>query len=333
MVKIRPFRTGDDLRLAELLHDPTTPAEHFARSLLRAPSSGATGEGPALCCVVATLDDDDVVVGAAAIAAAPLHPARAWVHVEVAAEERGHGIGSALLAAVREQTVGTDLEGLPLRARIAADAPGAAIAAHWGFGDLSTTRVIRVQPMALGNLGADRVEDFQVTATGSVALTQAFGAWYAGVNRVDPVAPLSPGRINAAFLSEAAGAYGAALLRRAGRISAFAVSYAIPEAAGRPEQAAPGSADAGPDGVPEEATELTVGVAFDAEEAAVAATSSDTDYQAALQDAGVIIARLSTDVPVDVEVTSEMPVLGELLDGLLTAHLARVLYTYTTLGD
>ena len=57
------------------------------------------------------------------------------------------------------------------------------------------------------------------------------------------------------------------------------------------------------------------------------------EYQAALGDAGALIARLSTDTDVVVEVTSEMPVLTELIDGLVQAGKAHVLYEYATLGS
>src|SRR5699024_8488510 len=66
----------------------------------------------------------------------------------------------------------------------------------------------------------------------SVKLTKAFQAWYTAVNRDDAVGPLTIGQVNNAFLSEAAGAHGAALLNGAagtaevGGLSAFAVSYA-----------------------------------------------------------------------------------------------------------
>lgn len=325
MVTIRPFTAGDDLALAELLHDPRTPAEHAARAMFRADSDGGPGDGPVSRCVVATLDGADLPVGAAAILESPLHPTRAWVHVEVAEQERGRGVGSELLAVVRGAAAGTPLEGLPLRARVAAGESALETARSRGFSPMFTTRVVEIEALALGNLGADRVEEFEVVATGSVALTSAFADWYFGVNRADPAGDLSLGRVNADFLSDAAGAHGAALLRRDGEVAAFAVSYAQPEPGGElhPADAAPAAA---------EATELTVGVAFDGRDAALDTAHDSAEFQAALQDAGVIVARLSTDVPVVVEVTDEMPVLTELVDGLLAAGRARVLQEYITLA-
>ncbi len=87
---IRPLADGDDLRLNEVFADAPTPAAHMARSLFR-PSADA----PLLRSVLAEVVPG-VPVGAAAIAESPLHPFRAWVNVEVAAEERGHGLGREL---------------------------------------------------------------------------------------------------------------------------------------------------------------------------------------------------------------------------------------------
>lgn len=382
---IRPFAPGDDLALNEVLHDASTPAQHAARNLFRADS-----ESPVSRCVVAVLDDSDagsgsgagatdILVGAAAIAESPAHPHRAWVHVEVAESERRRGVGRDLLAAVREAAAGTTLAGLPLRARVAAGSDAEAAARAAGFSPLFTTRVIEVSPGALGGLGADRLEDFEVTSTGSVALTRAFAEWYAGVNRADPAAEMTIGQVNTRFLSEAAGAHGAALLRapgsgKNGEVTTFAVSYAQPEAgaAGAPGGSGTAASGAGAQGTAGgdstgaeagsppaggfaddlPATELTLGSIFDARAAsgpgAAAGTDSgdtrataedtprpdadDPEFQTALGDAGVLLARLSVETPVALEVTSEMPVLTALVDGLLEAGQARVMQTYLTLG-
>jgi hypothetical protein len=84
------------------------------------------------------------------------------------------------------------------------------------------------------------VEDL---ATGSVELSDAVGRYYAEVHAWDPPIPLSVGRAQQLFLSDAAGAHGAVVLRapaasafgpgvapsrRKGRLRAFAVSYAGP---------------------------------------------------------------------------------------------------------
>lgn len=311
MVTVRPYSAGDDLALNNILSDPSNPAHHVLRSLVRDDSDTT----PVTRTVVAEVADG-VLVGVAVCAESPAHPKRAWFHTEVAREldpEEAAQVTRQLTQALAEAVQGTALEGLPLRTRVATDAEVPA-----GFTELFRTRIVQIETLALGGLGADRLDDFTVTATGSVALTQAFSQWYTGVNRADPVAQMSIGEFNRRFLSEATGAYGAAMFKRDGHVNAFAVSYP-------PQGDQDGS---GTDSNP--ATELTVGVMADAQDPQPARESAE--YQAALGDAGALIARLSTDSDVVVEVTSEMPVLSELMDGLLKAGKARVLYEYVTLG-
>ncbi|GAA4282843.1 hypothetical protein GCM10022261_03740 [Brevibacterium daeguense] len=329
---IRPFAPGDDLALNDVFHDPQTPADLVVRNLFRQDS-----DSPVTRCVVATLEDSEVLVGAAAIAESPAHPTRAWVHVEVAEAERRRGVGRELFDAVRERAADTAIAGLPLRARVSTGVSGETAALALGFRQLFTTRVVRVDPTALGGLGADRVEDFQITATGSVALTQAFAEWYTGVNRVDPAAEMSLGRFNQRFLSEATGAHGAALLKSDGEITTFAVSYAQQQPGNPPAGQSIATADgvkalmADDDAVPP--TELTLGSLYDARlDRASAARQESPEFQQALGDAGALLARLNVDTPVALEVTSEMPVVSALVDGLLEAEKAEVLYSYVTLG-
>ncbi|MGO1263311.1 MAG: GNAT family N-acetyltransferase, partial [Brevibacterium aurantiacum] len=262
---IRDLTDGDDLRLNEVFADADTPAAHMARSLFR-PSS----DSPLLRSVIAEVVPE-VPVGAAAIAESPLHPYRAWVNVEVASEEQGHGQGRELFEAVCAETVGTALEGLDLRTRVQAGSPGAGFAQALGFTPLTTTRVIKVAAGALPPSGGGRAEDLEIVATGSVKLTKAFLAWYTAVNKDDAVGPLTIGQVNNAFLSEAAGAHGAALLNgdagAAGDagLSAFAVSYAR-----EADQSGVEITDAMPaPGDDEEApTELIIGSMFETREEA-----------------------------------------------------------------
>lgn len=337
---IRELTDGDDLRLNEVFADATTPAGHMARSLFR-PSS----DSPLIRSVVAEVVPD-VPVGAAAIAESPLHPYRAWVHVEVAAEEQGHGQGRELFDAVCAETRGTALEGLDLRARVHAGSPGEGFAQELGFTPLTTTRVIRVPAGALPPAGGGRAEDLEIVATGSVKLTKAFLAWYTAVNRDDAVGQLTIGQVNNAFLSEAAGAHGAALLNgaagtaEAGGLSAFAVSYAreADETAGvLPSAGEPGAGDAVGDGratvdqVDEEPpTELILGSMFETRDDA--ADTTGEDFAAAVADAELLLARLSVDADVVIEVTSGMPVISSLADRLLDAGTATELYRYETLS-
>jgi GNAT superfamily N-acetyltransferase len=329
---IRPFAPGDDLALNDVFHDPQTPADLVVRNLFREDS-----DSPVTRCVVATLEDSEVLVGAAAIAESPAHPTRAWVHVEVAEAERRRGVGRELFDVVRERAAGTAIDGLPLRARVSTGVTGETAALALGFRQLFTSRVVRVDPTALGGLGADRIEDLQITATGSVALTKAFAEWYAGVNRADPVADMSLGQFNQRFLSEATGAHGAALLKPAGEVTTFAVSYAQQRPGDPPAAQALATGDGvtalmeDDDAVP--TTELMLGSLYDARlQQASAAQPESPEFQKALGDAGALLARLSVDTPVALEVTSEMPVVSALVDGLLEAGKAEVLYSYVTLG-
>lgn len=349
-VTIRQWKDGDDRALAQVLPDPSSPAQLAARALLREP-----GPSPLTRTVVATVGG--VVVGAAAIAESPAHPTRAWVHVEVAPEERRAGVGSALLTAAVAEAAGTSLDGLGLRTRLAAgDEAAGAFARAVGFTSLFTTRIVRIEAGALGAAGLDRTADLQVIDTGSVALTQAFAGWYERVNAQDPAAQMSIGQVNTRFLSEAAGAHGAALWRPRGDaaeeninkrpVTAFAVSYAqerggdegagAPGAsgsdAGQPAAGGPGAdgsgaaASAGGDPTAaggdrvfavaggEDATELTIG-------------SVDGN----VEDLQALVARLSVDTPVVVEVTDAMETERALVDQLLEAGSARVLESYTTL--
>ena len=319
MVTIRPFAPGDDLALNNILSDPNNPAHHMLRSLVREDSDSA----PVTRTVVAEVAAG-VLVGVAVCAQSPAHPQRAWFHIEVAHEldsEEAAEVSAQLREKLSHAVSGTVLEGLPLRTRVGVGTSGAGDAGSAdGDTELFRTRIVRVETLALGGLGADRLDDFVVTATGSVELTRAFSEWYTGVNRADPAASMTVGEFNRRFLSEATGAHGAAMFKRDGQVSAFAVSYP-------PEQ----SAEGGTTQDTSEATELTVGVMADAVEPRPERDSAE--YQAALGDAGALIARLSTDTDVVVEVTSEMPVLTELIDGLVQAGKAHVLYEYATLGS
>lgn len=323
---IRDLTDGDDLRLNEVFADADTPAAHMARSLFR-PSADA----PLLRSVIAEVVPG-VPVGAAAISESPLHPHRAWVHVEVATEEQGHGQGRELFEAACAQTVGTALEGLDLRARVQAGGPGEGFAKALGFAPLTTTRVIKVAAGALPPSGGGRAEDLEIVATGSVKLTKAFLAWYTAVNTNDAVGPLTIGQVNNAFLSEAVGAHGAALLNGAAGaaedagLSAFAVSYAR-EADQEGAQITDAQPASGEDEEPP--TELILGSMVETSDDAVD-TASEM-FNVAVADAELLLARLSVDADVVLEVTSGMPVISALADRLVESGQAKELYRYETL--
>lgn len=310
-VTIRPWRAGDDRVLAELLSDPETPSQHAARALLREPR-----EEPPLVSLVAVVGDSgaEVVVAAGAIAASPAHPTRSWIHIEVAEPERRRGVGAALVSALVEAAEGIDGLSASLRARVAPDSGAAAFAASLGFADLFSTRIVEIDAGALGSAGADSLENLTVTETGSVALTKAFAAWYEQVNRLDPAAEMTLGQVNARFLSHAAGAHGAALWTVDGETAAFAVSYAqLSEDAEAELTAAAERASAAGVGQETPATELTAG-----------SLNGSVDALRAL------LARLSADRAVVLEVTSEMDTEAGVVDALLADGRARVLQEYLT---
>lgn len=297
---VRAYREGDADRLAETIGDPSSAAQRASRALI-----GAASTDPFAASVVAAVGTDagspGVVLGAGALAQATLHPSRAWAHVEVAPEERHAGMGSALYAALQEAQEASPLAGLPLRCRVDLGSEGQAVAESRGFRPIQTTRVVRVQAGAVPVPALEGRTDVDVTltATGSVALTQAFERWYRSVHEeTDPVPELGPGRTNRIFLSEQSGAHGAALVSRAGEVSAFAVSYAQPDSGAE--------------------TELIVGLVG----------AGDTGAE----DAAMLLGLLSAEAPVVVEVTDGMPVLAGVLDGLVKQGTADVLFEYLTMA-
>jgi hypothetical protein len=86
---------------------------------------------------------------------------------------------------------------------------------------------VRVEPGALPLAGIDEDsgEKIKDLATGSVELARAVWDFYRAVHQWDPPAELTIGKVHQLFLSAAAGAHGAVVLRSEGRIKAFAVSY------------------------------------------------------------------------------------------------------------
>ncbi|MCI2266578.1 GNAT family N-acetyltransferase [Sediminivirga luteola] len=310
--RIRPFAEGDDLRLNELLSDPRDSAVHAGRGLLRPPA-----ERPLSRAVVAEVADG-VLVGAAGVSESLLHPQRAWVHVDVAAAEARSGLGGRLLEAVRAELAGTRLEGLGLRCVVTPGSAGEAFAREHGFSELHRTRMVRIDAGALPSPALEGRPDgaeLKVTTAGSAQLTLAYGPWYQRVYaRIDPAVELSVGEVHRRFLSEQAGAHGAALVLRDGAVQAFAVSYARPQEAPAGEGAAPvpQPEEAGDDG-----TELTIGTA-------------DTGTA---EDLELMLGVLAAERPVVVEVKPQMELLDALADRLIDNGRAQVLTTLLTLGD
>lgn len=327
-VTSRPWAEGDDLRLLELWGDPTDAQQHQDRAMLRPSSTGQGREGqPWARCLVA--EDEGIPVAAAVVYASSVHPRRLWFYAETAREQRGRGIATALTGALRAEvaearSAGTVVTGelktrfavvpagLPEtveRAETAADAdshpagspadhPAAAFLAGQGFAPLQRSRRIAVGPGSITAPELDgtglAVEDL---ATGSVELTRAVAAFYQATHGWDP-AEMTVGRAQQLLLGPATGASGAVVLRPApkeqgGSIDAFAISYT-------PERS-------------EDPTDVLLG--WNPELA-------PADAQAA---AVSLLALLTAQYPVQLEVDDAMDVLAPVLDRLVTSGHARVL--------
>ncbi|ALU39734.1 hypothetical protein AS188_08165 [Kocuria flava] len=315
-LSIRPWRDGDDLRLLEVWPDPETPQSQQFRALLR-----PDDDAPWSRTLVA--EDSGVPVAAGTVHESPLHPLRLWAWVEVAPDRRGEGIGTALLARLRAEAASAPSGTTALRTRVAPGSAGERFARAAGLDPVRTSRVVRVgagalpvRPLDAGPDGspAQTVEDL---ATGSVELTRALWEFYRAEHGWDPPADLPVGRVNTLFLSDAAHAFGAVVLRNGaapgerGRISAFAVSY-------RPVEldAAPGAAPQGP---AEAAANVLLGWA-----------PGDPAAGRALEQ---LLALLVHDRPVQLQVDGTTSPLAVVVENLLAAGAAAVVEESVVLAE
>lgn len=319
-VAFRPWAEGDDLRLLELWGDPTDAQQHQDRAMLR-PSSDGPGQPWARCLVA---EDEAIPIAAVVVYASSVHPQRLWFYAETAREQRGRGIATALTGALRAEVAEARSAGTvvtrELKTRFAvvpaelpdsaADAsaldsadhpavhPAEAFLAGQGFAPLQRSRRIAVGPGAITAPELDgtglAVEDL---ATGSVELTRAVAAFYRSTHGWDP-AEMTVGRAQQLLLGPATGASGAVVLRprpkaQGGGIDAFAISYT-------PERS-------------EDPTDVLLG--WNPELA-------PADAQAA---AVSLLALLTAQYPVQLEVDDAMDVLAPVVDRLVASGHARVL--------
>ncbi len=196
-MEVRPWRSEDAAGLAAgrpgdeagdpiLAHDAIRPAhgqvdagEQWLRSL--------------------TAEIDGMPVGAGAVWSARWHPARLWVYVEVVPAWRRHGIGTALVGALRRLG---EADGRPLRAKVRPGAPSGAFAAAVGLGAVlieSTGR--ELDPAALPEPPARVV----AADLGSAEIAGVFRRWYTAVHPTDPPGPLTDQDVRDSHLGEAAG--------------------------------------------------------------------------------------------------------------------------------
>lgn len=353
----RPWREGDDRALLELWGDAEGAAAEQFRGALAPDSDGARAEGASVAthdgaasppasgplavtppavwrrCLVA--EDQGIPVAAGVVYEAALHPARLWAYIEVARDHRRAGVATEILGRLREAAAAAatahaaDLAvgAAKLRTKVTAGTPGAAFAEASGFTVLQRSREVLVRPGSLklpvfgdGTDTGDSSPLVEDLATGSVELSDAVGRYYAEVHAWDPPAPISVGRAQQLFLSDAAGAHGAVVLRapaasafgagvapakKKGRLRAFAVSYAGPASA-----------------VAEQPSEVLLGheVRLDPADAADAVRG--------------LLALIAYQHPVQLEVDDSMAAVRAAVDPLLAAGAAAQIGPETlTLGD
>jgi GNAT superfamily N-acetyltransferase len=322
---VRPWREGDDLRLLEVWPDPESPQVTAFRGALR-----PDDDAPWSRTVVA--EDSGVPIAAGTVYESPVHPRRLWAFVEVAPERRGEGVGRALLERLRTEAAGSPSGVRALRTKSAPGSSGERFARAAGLEPVQESRVVRVAAGALplqplreqpDGSPAQAVEDL---ATGSVELTRALWEFYRAVHEWDEPAELPVGRVNQLFLSDAAHAFGALVLRNGvsagerGRISAFAVSYRPVELDAAPAAApadAPGEAP-GPD--PEDAP-ANVLLGWAPEDPAAGSSLEQ------------LLALLAHRRPVQFQVDASMAPLIAVVENLLASGVATVVETAVVLAE
>lgn len=326
----RPWRGGDDQALLQVWGDAEGPAAEQFRGELspdadRDPATGIVWRR----CVVA--EDNGIPVAAGVVYESSLHPARLWAYVEVSRDHRRHGVGTELLRRLREAALLAPGGAKPLRTKTAADGAGTAFAAARGFAPLQRSRHVVVRPGVLklpvfGDGSEEQSSQLvQDLATGSVELSDAVARYYTAVHGWDPPTPLSIGKAQQLFLSDASGAHGAVVLRapaqsafgagvsptKKGRLRAFAVSYASP---------VPAAAPAEHDG--EEPTEVLLG------------HNTELDSADARDAVRGLLALIAYQHPVLLEVDDSMEALRDVVEPLLDSGAAAQLGPETLiLGD
>ncbi|MHC6175902.1 GNAT family N-acetyltransferase [Glutamicibacter endophyticus] len=292
----RPWRSGDDLELLQVLGDPRSPQAHQDRTMLRADS-----DAPFSRTLVAT--EDSVAIAAGVVFASSLHPQRLWLYVEVAPAHRRQGVGRTLVAKLRELIPSTETSELKARYTVTAGDDAAAAAgfcAALGLKEIQISRDVILEPGALAEPRFDDTEAvIEDIATGSVELTQVVMDFYNATHQWDP-AQMTVGSAQRMLLDVNTGAQGALVLRdrpkiHGGKILAFAISY-IPAREQAPSD---------------------VLVGFNPE-------FSDDEVAEPLRD---LVSMLIHQYPIKLEVDSSMFVLSSLVDALASVEQATVIST------
>ncbi len=207
--EIRPWQEGDDLALLEIWNSARNEVEERQRTFR--PDTDA----PFSRTLVVTVSG--VPVAAGTVVASLLHPTRLWSYVEVAADHRRQGIGTALLNALREIAAAHG-QTTALRVKLAPFSDGEEFAQAAGMKLIQRSRMVRVEPGAIPRCLCARtptatkpsIEDL---ATGSVELTAALWEFYRRAHEWDVPAEVGLGTVNRYFLSDEVRAFGAVVLR------------------------------------------------------------------------------------------------------------------------
>lgn len=352
---VRPWREGDDLALLELWNDAENAQAAVDRALLQGDSDSPFARGvvalddgvpvAAGSLAASRMHPERVwmhVETAPAVRGQGLASQIADRLRDELADAAGRGlVRSASLKAryaVAPAPIARDVAAQAGDAQpSAALSPAAArLAARLGLEPVQESRSVVVRP------GAVPVPDFQdhaagsrhVTdlATGSVELTLAVKAFYEAAHADWDPAEATPGGIAQMLLSPQSGAHGALVVRsgpplpedapagaKAGRIRAFAVSYA---AAQNPESGEGPANGANPDGGADaDAADVLIG--WDPE------LAEDEQVRAVADLLGLMVAERPVRVEADRSMTPLLRVLAALeADGTaVTTHETRILAT------
>jgi len=296
-LEFRPWRNGDDLELLQVFGDPRSPQAHQDRTMLRENS-----DAPFSRTLVASVDG--VAIGAGVVFASSLHPQRLWLYVEVAAEQRRSGVGTALVRQLRQQIPADQAQQLKARYTVTPGDPATAAAGFCkalGLGEIQVSRDVILEPGALAEPVFDTNDRvIEELSTGSVELTKLVMDFYNKVHEQWDPAQMTVGSAQRMLLDEHTGAQAALVLRdkpkREGGVPlAFAVSY-IPAREDAPSDVLVGHNPA----------------------------FSDDHVAEAVRD---MVAMLIHQYPVKLEVDSSMFILASLIDALAGVEQATVIST------
>jgi len=296
-LEFRDWRSGDDLELLQVFGDPRSPQAHQDRTMLRENS-----DAPFSRTLVASVDG--VAIGAGVVFASSLHPQRLWLYVEVAAEQRRCGVGTALVAKLRQQIPADQAQQLKARYTVTPGDPATAAAGFCkalGLGEIQVSRDVILEPGALAEPVFDTNDRvIEELSTGSVELTKLVMDFYNKVHEQWDPAKMTVGSAQRMLLDEHTGAQAALVLRdkpksQGGVPLAFAVSY-VPAREDAPSDVLVGHNPA----------------------------FSDDEVAEAVRD---MVAMLIHQYPVKLEVDSSMFILASLIDALAGVEQATVIST------